>query len=44
MFLFFFFKKHKPHAELFLLHRVVQYHHFQNYTVMTCYTYYGIQI
>jgi len=22
----------------------MQYHHFQNYTIITCYTYYGIQI
>jgi len=26
------------------LYCIRKYHHFQNYTIITCYTYYGIQI
>ena len=32
----------KPHFEFFCC--IKQYHQFQNYTIVACYTYYGIQI
>jgi len=35
-------KTQKPHSELFVLHHAIS--PFQNYTIITCYTYYGIQI
>jgi len=36
-------QKHKKHSEWFLFHHaIMQYHYFQNYTIITC-TYYGIQ-
>jgi len=35
-------KTQKPHSELFSLYHALS--SFLNYTVMTCYTYYGIQI
>jgi len=34
-------KTEKAHSELFFA--IMQYHHFQNYTIITCYTYHGIQ-
>ena len=37
-----FLKDTKTQSQLFLLHYAI--HHFQNYTIITCYTYYGIQI
>jgi len=35
-------KTQKPRYELF--YGNMHYHHFQNYTIITCYSYYGIQI
>jgi len=35
-------KTQKPHSEFFVLHHAIS--PFQNYTIITCYTYYGIQI
>jgi len=37
-----FLKKTKTPSELFYC--IMQYHHFQKYTIITCYTYYSIQI
>jgi len=42
-FLFFFWKKHK-NTILKCFYCMMQNHHFQNYTIITFYTYYGIQI
>ena len=35
------FKKRKNILNCFYC--IVQHHHFQNYTIITCYTYYGVQ-
>jgi len=35
-------KTEKPHSELF--YSIMQYHYFQNYSTITCYTYNGIKI
>jgi len=40
-FCFFLRKTKKKHSELFYC--IMQYHNFQNYSIITCYTYYGIQ-
>jgi len=41
-FLFVFKKKTDPILNCFYC--IMQYHHFQNYIIITCYTYYDIQI
>jgi len=42
VFVLFLEKNKKPYSELFLLHHAIS--PFENHTLMTCYTYYGIQI
>jgi len=37
-----FFKENEKNI-LNCFYCIMQYHHFQNYTIITCYTYYGIQ-
>ena len=40
--LFFIYEKHK-NPILNYFYCIMQYHHFQNYAIITCYTYYGVQ-
>jgi len=41
VFVLFMRKIQKPTSQLFLLHHAMS--HFQNYTIISCYSYYGIQ-
>ena len=41
---FFFFYEKRKNLILHCFYCIMQYHHFQIYTIVTCYTYYGIQI
>jgi len=39
----FLIKKKQKKTILYCVHCILQHHHFQNYTIIPCYTYYGIQ-